>query len=46
MTEIHFHEVGTMDAIADIAAVCLLMDKLAPQQVIVSPIHVVSNWRH
>lgn len=43
VTDIHFHEVGTMDAIADIAAVCLLMDKLAPQQVIVSPIHVGSG---
>ena len=43
VTEIHFHEVGTMDAIADITAVCLLMEKLAPQQVIVSPVHVGSG---
>jgi len=43
VTEIHFHEVGAMDAIADITAVCLLMDRLAPQQVIVSPIHVGSG---
>ncbi|NLZ55593.1 MAG: nickel pincer cofactor biosynthesis protein LarC [Clostridiaceae bacterium] len=43
VTDIHFHEVGAMDAIADIAAVCLLMDKLAPEQVIVSPVHVGSG---
>ena len=43
VTEIHFHEVGTMDAIADITAVCLLMNKLAPEQVVVSPIHVGSG---
>lgn len=43
VTDIHFHEVGTMDAIADITAVCLLMDRLAPQQVIVSPVHVGSG---
>ncbi len=42
-TEIHFHEVGTMDAVADIAAVCILMDRLAPDQVIVSPVHVGSG---
>ena len=41
--EIHFHEVGTMDALADITAVCLLMDRLAPDQVVVSPIHVGSG---
>lgn len=41
--EIHFHEVGTMDAVADITAVCMLMERLAPQQVIVSPIHVGSG---
>ena len=40
VTEIHFHEVGTMDAIADITAVCLLMHHIAPDQVIVSPVHV------
>ena len=38
--EIHFHEVGTADAIADIAGVCLLMHMIAPQKIIASPIHV------
>ena len=46
VTEIHFHEVGTMDAIADITAVCLLMNKIAPDQVIVSPVHVGSGHVH
>ncbi len=40
VTDIHFHEVGTMDAIADITAVCLLMNRLAVDKVVVSPIHV------
>lgn len=40
---IHFHEVGTMDAVADITAVCLLMEHLNPDKVIVSPIHVGSG---
>lgn len=43
ITEIHFHEVGTMDAVADITAVCMLMDRLSPEQVVVSPIHVGSG---
>lgn len=43
ITEIHFHEVGTMDAVADITAVCLLMNELAPDEVVVSPIHVGSG---
>ncbi|MBQ1447692.1 MAG: nickel pincer cofactor biosynthesis protein LarC, partial [Solobacterium sp.] len=41
--EIHFHEVGTMDAIADIAAVCWLMDRIHPDQIIASPVHVGSG---
>lgn len=43
VTEIHFHEVGTMDAVADITAVCLLMDELSPDEVAASPIHVGSG---
>ena len=43
VTEIHFHEVGNLDAVADVTAVCLLMDKLSPEKVIVSPIHVGSG---
>lgn len=43
VSEIHFHEVGTMDAIADITAVCMLMDRLAVDEVIVSPVHVGSG---
>lgn len=38
--DIHFHEVGTMDAVADVTAVCLLMNELKPEKVVVSPIHV------
>lgn len=46
VSEIHFHEIGNLDAIADIAAVCILMDKLTPEKVIVSPIHVGSGQVH
>ncbi len=38
--EIHFHEVGTMDAVADITAVCMMMDRLAPDVIAASPVHV------
>lgn len=40
---IHFHEVGALDALADITAVCLLMEKIGPEQVVVSPVHVGSG---
>lgn len=43
VTEIHFHEVGTMDAVADVTAVCLLVERIAPDQVIASPVHVGSG---
>ena len=43
MEEIHFHEVGTMDAIADVTGVCLLMEKLGNPKVIASPVHVGSG---
>lgn len=41
--QIHFHEVGTMDAVADIAGVCMLIDEIKPDQIISSPIHVGSG---
>jgi len=43
VTEVHFHEVGTMDAVADVVGVCLLMDLLSPEQVIASPVHTGSG---
>lgn len=40
ISEIHFHEVGNYDAIADIAAVCYLMHELDVDKVVFSPINV------
>jgi len=40
---IHFHEVGALDAVADIVGVCWLMELLAPGEVIASPVHVGSG---
>lgn len=42
--QIHFHEVGTLDAVADITAVSLLLDQICPDEVVVSPIHVGSGF--
>ncbi|MBQ6230464.1 MAG: nickel pincer cofactor biosynthesis protein LarC [Eubacterium sp.] len=44
--EIHFHEVGTMDAVADITSVCLLMDMIRPDRVVATPVHVGSGKVH
>ena len=41
--QVHFHEVGAMDAIADITAVCYLMDKLGVDGVYASPVHTGSG---
>lgn len=43
VSQIHFHEVGALDAVADVVGVCLLMDALAPDRVIASPVHVGSG---
>ncbi len=37
---VHFHEVGALDAVADIAAVCVLLEMLGVEAVAASPVHV------
>ncbi len=38
--EIHFHEVGTMDAIADVVGVCMLMEMIGADRIYASPVAV------
>lgn len=40
---VHFHEVGTLDAVADVVGNCLLMYMIKPERVTASPIHVGSG---
>ncbi len=37
---VHFHEVGALDAVADIVGVCLLMEQLSPDSVCASAVNV------
>ena len=41
--EVHFHEVGALDAVADVTGVCYLMHLLAPEAVCASPVIVGSG---
>ena len=41
--DVHFHEVGALDAVADVAGVCYALYLLAPERIVVSPIHVGSG---
>ena len=43
VAEVHFHEVGALDAVADVTGVCLAMHLLAPDRVVASPVHVGSG---
>ena len=36
--EVHFHEVGSLDAVADVVGVCLLLEALGPDRVLASPV--------
>ena len=38
ITDIHFHEVGTMDAVADIVGVCYLLEQIGAGKIVVSPL--------
>jgi len=41
--KIHFHEVGEMDAVADITGVCMLIEELVPELILASPINTGSG---
>jgi len=41
--QIHFHEVGEMDAVADIVGVCMLIEELAPENILASAINTGSG---
>lgn len=41
--DVHFHEVGALDAVADVAGVCYALHLLEVDSVVVSPIHVGSG---
>ena len=41
--EVHFHEVGAMDAVADVVGVCLLLHLLSPDRIAASPVTVGSG---
>lgn len=43
VTDVHFHEVGTMDAVADVVGVCWLLYELAPARILASDICVGSG---
>ncbi len=43
MEQVHFHEVGTLDAIVDVATVCLLLRELEIDLICASPVHVGSG---
>ena len=44
VSEIHFHEVGTLDAVADVVGVCLLMEEIGAEKIMASPVHVGSGF--
>jgi pyridinium-3,5-bisthiocarboxylic acid mononucleotide nickel chelatase len=44
LEQIHFHEVGTMDALADVVGCCLLIDMLGVREISASPVHVGSGF--
>ena len=44
VSEVHFHEVGMMDAIIDVTAVCVLMDMLGADSIIASPVRTGKGY--
>ena len=44
LEQIHFHEVGTLDALADVVGCALLIRTIAPEQILASPLHVGNGF--
>ncbi len=44
LEQIHFHEVGTLDALADVVGCALLVHMIAPEQILASPVHVGNGF--
>ncbi|MCL2099312.1 MAG: nickel pincer cofactor biosynthesis protein LarC [Oscillospiraceae bacterium] len=44
VNQIHFHEVGELDAIADIVGVCMLTEELSPDLILASPVNTGSGF--
>ena len=41
---VHFHELGSLDALADVLSVCELMHELSPEKVLASPVNVGTGF--
>ncbi|MBE6829065.1 MAG: nickel pincer cofactor biosynthesis protein LarC [Ruminococcaceae bacterium] len=44
LEQIHFHEIGTLDAVADVVGCCLLFHLLDADEITASPVHVGSGF--
>lgn len=42
--EIHFHEVGSLDAITDVTGVCMLMEMIQADKIVASPVALGSGF--
>lgn len=43
VSEIHFHEVGAMDAVADVVGNCFLLEAIGAERIVSSPVNVGSG---
>ena len=41
--EVHYHEVGALDAVADVVGACYALRLLSPDRIVASPVHVGSG---
>ena len=44
--DIHFHEVGTLDAVADVTGFCYLLEQLHADRILASPVHAGRGHVH